>query len=288
MTGFGRAVLNESNVEICAEVRGVNHRFLDISARLPRVYSAFEPQLRRITAEALQRGKVDVSVTRSGNAGAIMDVNLDASLAATFHKKLTELISTLGLAGEVTVSDMLTLKEILTPVEKPEAVEAEFPAVERALRKALASFDEMREREGRALWSDIETRVVLIRESAAGVKTLAHETTAAAADRIRRRIGELTDGVNLDEGRLHQEIAYIVDRCDITEELARIDSHLDQFSSSGRNGSPIGRKLDFILQELLREVNTIGSKSGSALISRHVVAMKVELEKIREQIQNIE
>lgn len=288
MTGFGRAVITEMDVEIAVEIRSVNHRFLDISVRAPRSYSVFEPRIRRTAASTLQRGKVDISVTRSGSAGSIMEVTLDTGLAVGFHQKLTELSRTLGLAGGVTVSDMLTLKEIIAPVEKDGAAEIEYPLVHRTLRTALSAFDAMRSREGLALWADMESRLGIFREAVESVKALAGELAISARDRIRKRIGELTDGVNLDESRLLQEVAYIADRSDITEELARIDSHIEQFSAAGHQGSPIGRKLDFILQELLREVNTIGSKSASAGISTHVTAMKVELEKIREQVQNIE
>jgi len=288
MTGFGRGKWIEDEVEVVAEVRSVNHRFLDIYLRLPRVYSSLDPQIRKIVSERAHRGKLEVTVTRTGGSGRVMDVTVDHDLAQKYHKCLVELQGRLGLAGDISVSDMLTLKEIVPPVEKEEGIEKELPLVEKSLRRALAQLDGMRIAEGTAIWKDIEERLVSIEETVARISPLVDQVASAAKDRLEKRVKELTGGITLDEDRLLQEVALIADRSDVTEELIRLESHVKQFRAFGKEGSPLGRKLDFLLQELHREVNTIGSKSASNDIASYVVLMKAETERIREQTQNLE
>lgn len=288
MTGFGRGRRVEALVEVVAEVRSVNHRFLDVSVKVPRIYSSFEPSIRKIVSEAVHRGKVDVAITRSGGMGSVVDVTLDYDLAQRYHTCLLELRERLGLTGAISISDMLTLREIIPPVEKEGEIEKELPLVEGSVREALDSLEVMRQTEGAFVWKDIEARLIAIRETADKIAPLAHQVPAAARERLEKRVKELTGGIELDPDRLLQELALIADRADVTEELTRLRSHVDQFLSFGTEGSPVGRKLDFLLQELHREVNTIGSKSTSTDIASHVVLMKTELEKIREQTQNLE
>lgn len=288
MTGFGRGRHETNGIEVVSEIRTVNHRFLDVSLRLPRAYACFEPDLRRVVSGIVRRGKVEVSVTRTGRKASLMDVTVDHDLADSYHKCLSELKHRLGLAGEITVSDMLTLKEIVVPLEKDDTIVHEWPIVEVSLRKALAALDEMRLTEGTALWRDIETLLFSIRSTVGHIAPLVDQVTMAAKEKLEKRVHELTGGMELDEERLLQEVAIIADRSDVTEELTRLESHIDQFLSFGREGSPLGRKLDFLLQELHREVNTVGSKSASTDIAVRVVDMKAAVEKIREQTQNLE
>jgi uncharacterized protein (TIGR00255 family) len=288
MTGFGSGRAMVGDVEVVTEVRTVNHRFLDISLRLPRQYSGFEPEVRRIVSQVVKRGKADVTVTRTGGKGNLMDVTLDRSLAASYHRCLQELKEEFGLAGTITISDMLSLKDIVVPVEREEHIEEEWALVETSLRNALNALDGMRQVEGAALWRDIEVLLKGIRESAALIPPLVHQVTAAAKQRLEKRVQELTGGLELDPERLLQEVALLADRSDVTEEITRMESHVDQFLSFGRQGSPLGRKLDFLLQELHREVNTMGAKSASTDIASTVVSIKADVEKIREQTQNIE
>ncbi len=288
MTGFGRGRRGEGFVEVVSEVRSVNHRFLDISLRLPRIYSAFEPRLRKTVSESIDRGKIDVSISRSGAVGTVMDVKVDYDLARRYHTCLSDLKDKLGLLGEISISDMLTLKEIVAPVEQEEQIEKEFALVVESLKEALRAMEEMRAKEGAMMWRDIEARLLSIGQTATSIEPLAAQVPAAARERVERRVRELTGGMELDPDRLLQEVALIADRADVTEELTRLKSHIEQFVAFGREGSPLGRKLDFLLQELNREVNTIGSKASSTEISSHVVLMKTELEKIREQTQNLE
>lgn len=288
MTGFGRGRAMVGDVEVITEVRTVNHRFLDISLRLPRQYSGFEPEIRRVVSQVVKRGKADVTVTRTGGKGNLMDVTLDRSLASSYHQCLQELKEEFGLAGTITISDMLTLKDIVVPLEREENIEEEWGLVETSLRSALNALDDMRRVEGAALWRDIEAMMKGIRESAGLIPPLAHQVTTAAKQRLEKRVQELTGGVELDPERLLQEVALLADRSDVTEEITRLESHVDQFLSFGRQGSPLGRKLDFLLQELHREVNTMGAKSASTDIASTVVSIKADVEKVREQTQNIE
>ncbi|MDQ7782926.1 MAG: YicC/YloC family endoribonuclease [Desulfomonilaceae bacterium] len=288
MTGFGRGRHSAGDVEVTSEIRSVNHRFLDISLRIPKMYAGFEPRVRRLISEKIHRGKVDVLVTRVGGKSGLMDVTLDTGLATSYYACLSRMRESLGLEGTITVSDMLTLKEIVIPVEKEDAVEEEWPIIETSLNNALDAIDRMRSAEGAALWRNIEEMLAVIRQTAGEIAPLVGQVTVAAKERLERRVRDLTGGTGLDEDRLLQEVALIADRSDITEELIRLESHIGQFLSFGEQGSPLGRKLDFLLQELNREVNTVGSKSASTDIAGKVVTIKAELEKIREQTQNIE
>jgi uncharacterized protein (TIGR00255 family) len=288
MTGFGRARIAQEGLEVVVEVRAVNHRFLDVNLRVPRTYSSFEPQLRKMVGAWANRGKIEISVTRAGSGGMVKGVVVDLKLAECYHECLQELKQRFGLAGEITLADMLTLKDVIVPVENEEEIDKESRQVVQCLEEALASFDSMRRVEGDSLWHDIEARLHSVREMAGQVKPLAGLAPQAAKERLERRVQELMANSELSEDRLAQEVALIADKADITEELIRIESHVEQFLGLGRQGSPLGRKLEFLLQELHREISTIGSKSASTDISAYVISMKAEVEKVREQIQNIE
>lgn len=288
MTGFGRGRTMTTEVEIIAEIKAVNHRFLDVSLRVPKLYASFEPEIRKKVSERIGRGKIDVTITRTGGKGGLMEVMLDSQLADGYYKCLRELKDRFGLAGDITVSDMLTLRELIVPLEKEQGIEEELPLVEASVHKALEALDEMRKTEGHTLWKDIEQRLTSIRETGILIAPLVEQVTLTAKEKLAKRVQDLTGGLELDQERLLQEVALIADRSDVTEELTRLNSHVEQFLACGQAGSPLGRKLDFLLQELLREVNTVGSKSASSEIAAYVVNMKAELEKIREQTQNIE
>jgi uncharacterized protein (TIGR00255 family) len=288
MTGFGRGKAVKGDLEVTVEIRSVNHRFLDVSLKLPKMYSVFEPNIRKIVGEQINRGKFEVGVNRTGGRSHLVEVVLDENLAAGYFKCLKDLKSSFHLSGDITVSDMLSLKDIIQPVEKEGAIEEEWSVVEQSLRGALDNLESMRITEGSALWRDIELRLKSIGDTAAQIRPFTHQITMVAKDRLAKRIQELTGGLQLDQDRLAQEAAVIADRSDVTEELTRLESHIEQFRKFGKEGSPLGRKLDFLLQELHREINTLGSKSASTDIASSVINMKTELEKIREQTQNIE
>ncbi len=241
-----------------------------------------------MVAGGIQRGKLDVQVTRSGGTGGLAEVTTDLALAESYRNCLLRLKERLGITGEISLSDMLTLRELIVVREKEEAIDLERSALEASVYEALTALDSMRTLEGAALWHDIEPRLVSVATTADLIAPLTTEVTRAVKLRLDKRVQELTGGMKLDQERLLQEVALMAERSDVTEELIRVRSHIDQFLAFGKEGSPMGRKLDFLLQELHREVNTLGSKSASTEIATHVVNMKADLEKIREQIQNIE
>ena len=288
MTGFGRATQTESEIEVLTEIRAVNHRFLDVSVRVPRLYASLEHRIRQMVSERLARGKIDVNVGRTGGCGAVVDVWVDYELAGRYHKSLSELRERFCLDGQISLSDLLTLKDIVLPREREEGLEDEWALVERSVRAALDNLDAMRQTEGEALWKDMDGRLSSIVQMADTVTPLVDQVTRNAQERLEKRIKDLTGGTGLDPDRLLQEAALIADRSDVTEELTRLKSHVAQFRTFAGEGSPVGRKLDFLLQEIHREVNTLGAKSASTDIASYVVLMKGEVEKIREQVQNIE
>lgn len=288
MTGFGRARNVADDLEVLVEVRSVNHRFLDISIRMPKCYNCFENEIRKTISDSMDRGRVELAITRTGTKGSLIDVVLDEGLAKNYHACLSALKERFQLAGEISVSDMLTLKDMISTVEKEGIIDQEWPLLETTLRNALSDLDSMKRSEGAAMWRDMEARLESIVNSANLVAPMVNEVTLAVKDRLDRRVKELTGGMELDRDRLLQEVALLAERSDVTEELTRLKSHVEQFGVAGKEGSPLGRKLDFLLQELQREINTLGSKSASTGIAVHVVKMKAELEKIREQTQNIE
>ena len=285
MTGFGRGSQVTGDVEVVTEIRAVNHRFLDMFIRLPKTYSCFEPQIRKIVSDKINRGKFEITLTRSGAKGPLTELSLDHDLA---DKCLMELKDRYGLAGEITVSDMLTLKEIVSSSNNVEGLEQEWGLVENSVTHALVALDEMRKTEGFALWKDIEIHLISISETIDLITPLVDQISSEARVRLEKKVREMTGGLEIDDDRMLQELALIAERSDVSEELTRLKTHVDQFLAFGKEGSPLGRKLDFLLQELHREVNTLGSKSASTDISAQVVHIKTEVEKIREQTQNIE
>jgi uncharacterized protein (TIGR00255 family) len=288
MTGFGRGNHVAGNVEVVTEIRAVNHRFLDMFIRLPKMYSCFEPQIRKMVSDKINRGKFEITVTRSGGKGALIELSVDTGLADRYYSCLLELKNRFNLTSEITVSDMLILKEIISSADNVEGFEQEWSLVENSVQLALSVLDEMRQTEGAALWRDIETRLLSIRETIDMISPLVDQVSSDSRTRLEKKVRELTGGLEIDDDRMLQELALIAERSDVSEELTRLRSHVDQFLSFGKEGSPLGRKLDFLLQELHREVNTLGAKSASTDISSYVVQIKSEVEKIREQTQNIE
>ena len=288
MTGFGRGRYSEGAVEVVTEIRAVNHRFLDMFVKLPKLYSYFEPQIRKIVSEKISRGKFEITITRTGAKGRLTELLVDYDLADRYHQCLTELKRRYKLGGEITVSDMLTLKEIVSSADSADELELESELVEKSVRTALDSLDEMRKAEGFVLWKDIETHLISISETIDLITPLVDQVSSEVRVRLEKKVREMTGGLEIDDDRMLQELVLIAERSDVSEELIRLKSHVEQFLAFGKEGSPLGRKLDFLLQELHREVNTLGAKSASTDISSHVVHIKTEVEKIREQTQNIE
>jgi uncharacterized protein (TIGR00255 family) len=289
MTGFGAGRAEQGGEAVSVEVRAVNGKFCDVKPRLPRELAALEVELTKQVKARVQRGVLDVSVRReSGAAGRGIEPRVDLQLAAAYAKVLRDLRSTLGLKEEPTVSEIAALDGVLQLGEAPPDLAAAAAALQGALSAALDALDAMRLKEGQALAADLSSRIDAVERAIAAVRELSPASVEGYRDRLAARVAELSRGVPLDPARLAQEVALFADRVDVTEELTRLGSHLQQLRALIGTDVPAGRRLEFLLQEVNREVNTIGSKSQHAGIATQVVEIKAELERLREQVANVE
>ncbi len=288
MTGFGRGEARDGDRIWTAEVRTVNHRFLDQRIVLPRSFVALEERVRKVVAAHLDRGRVEVCISLPGDAagGPLLAVN--SELAAQYHRCLRQLCDELELSSPIQLSDMLTLRDVITLQEQAPDLEREWNLIGEAVSAALAECDRMREQEGLRLKEELLGRLDTF---AAIVDTIEEKIPLVLARRqqeLRNRVEKLLDGMDIDPARLAQEAAIMADKSDVTEEVVRLRSHISQFRSFLERDEPVGRRLDFLLQEFLREVNTLASKISNDDIAHLGVEMKNEIEKLREQVQNIE
>jgi uncharacterized protein (TIGR00255 family) len=287
MTGFGAGRGASGGEELDVEVRSVNHKFCEVKVRLPRELSALEVEVAKLVKERLARGGVDVGVRRAAGAGGLAP-RVDVALAESYARAFAEIQARLGLPGHVALADVLAAEGVVRLDERLLDLDAAREAARRGLSTALDALVAMRAREGEALARDLAARLDTVEALVARVASLAPQTVEHHRARLAERIAELTRGVPLDAGRLAQEVALFADRTDVAEEMTRLASHVAQVRSLLRSAEPAGRKLDFLVQEMHREVNTIGSKSQSAEIAACVVDLKAEIERMREQVQNVE
>ena len=292
MTGFGRVEFEVETQRFQLELRSVNHRHLDVHVRLPRTVAASEAALRAAVAERFARGKLDVSLHATTGTAAAALPEIDAAAAARYVEAARALGAEHGLAGELEVGTLLALPGVARMVEPELPPDVLEPALVGAAGRAADEVLAMRRAEGEALERELRGRLGRIAAVLAEVDARSDSVQEAVRARLRKRTEQLAreTGV-LDEGRLHQEIVHAADRLDVTEEIVRLRSHVDQFIGvldEATEGRAVGRKLDFLLQEMGREANTIGSKGGDAPISHAVVELKTELERVREQVQNVE
>ncbi|HJV35126.1 YicC/YloC family endoribonuclease [Geomonas sp.] len=288
MTGYGKGEAAYGGGRITVEVRCVNHRYGEITVKLPRALMQFENEIKKRTAELLVRGKIDVFIQVEGGITLGMPT-ANLPLARGYHRALNSIREALGIGEEVSIGLIASQRDVITVAAETEVALEEIPEeLISALSDALNKVDEMRRFEGESLLADFVKRRELLKQLIAQVAERAPSVVAEYAARLKERIGQLCSESGLPEERLALEVAVLADKCDITEELVRLESHLRQFDETLEKSEPVGRKLDFLLQEINREVNTIGSKANDAKIAASVVELKAELEKIREQVQNIE
>jgi len=287
MTGFGAGRAARGGEEIDVEVRSVNHKFCEVKARLPRELSALEVELVRAVKERLVRGGVEVAVRRSATRGALAP-RVDLALAAEYARVFEEVRSRLGLSGPVSLSEVLAAEGVVALEERAADLESARGAASEALGLALDRIAEMRAREGEALARDLSLRLNLVEEIVARLERIAPQSIEHYRTRLQERIQEVARGFTPDPARLAQEVALFADRIDVAEEFTRLRSHLGQTRALIAGGEPAGRKMEFLVQEMHREANTIGSKSQSGEISGLVVQLKAEIERMREQVQNVE
>jgi len=289
MTAFGRAEKTVEGRTYTVEMRTLNSRYCEISVRMPLRLFTLEDRIKKLVATKVSRGRVDVTVKVKNGSQCTAEIEVNLPLARAYYKTLSELNKTLGIEEKVGLQTLLGMERIVTAIEPEEDLEKTWSDLSSCISEALEGIDAMRISEGKAIYQDFQKRLQSVEESLSGIKGLAPSVSSQHLSRLKERIATLTqDTIEIDPNRLAQETAFLADKSDITEEIVRSESHLKQFRSMVESEDPAGRALGFLLQELNREVNTIGSKAGDAQLSQIVVGLKSELEKLREQVQNVE
>jgi uncharacterized protein (TIGR00255 family) len=288
MTGYGKADYRTSKLAISVEVASVNNRFLEYYFRLPKQLMFFEPKVKELVASRLNRGKVNLTLNYEDYGFGIDRLSVSANLADEIHRQLAHLKKKYKLAGEIEIGHFMSFQDIFK-VEKINDLEKKiWPLMSKAINRALDELIAMREREGANLRKDILLRLRLLTGTIERIEKSSPENLAAYREKLALRIKEVMDSRMIEGARFEEEVAYFAERADITEECVRFKSHLKQFATDVKSKGPVGKRLNFILQELNREANTIGSKAAGAGIARMAMELKEEIEKIREQAQNIE
>jgi len=290
MTGYGRGECARDGFKVTVELSSVNRRQSEIVVYLPRELEALEPRVRDEINRRIARGRLTVKVVLQAAEGGFSGrVRLNVPLARAYARELNRLAKELKLAGPVSLDTLIRASGVLQTDQELTDAPTFWLAVERALTKALDALVKMREREGAHLLRDLKQRIALLRRSVERVQKQAPEVMRRYQEQLRERVKNAgLDIPGLDDERLLKEIVYFADRSDVSEELTRLQSHFQQFDDCVKAQEPVGRTLDFLAQEMNREVNTIGSKANDSVISREVVSLKAELEKFREQVQNVE
>ena len=288
MTGFGRGEASAGGRTWVAEIRTVNHRFLDQRVVLPRLFGALEEPVKKRVAARLDRGRIELTLNQHGLCTSEPRLVVNENVAGQYHRCLRQLIDSYDLQPRIGLADMLTMRDVISFEESHPDMEAEWLLIRDALDGALTDCDVMREREGQALQQDLLERLDKFSGIVSRIEHRVPELVQQRLADLKLKIGRLLEGLDLDPVRLAQEAALLADKCDVTEEITRLGSHMVQFRTFLASDEPVGRRLDFLLQEFLREVNTLSSKIANATIAHLGVEMKNEIEKIREQVQNIE
>jgi uncharacterized protein (TIGR00255 family) len=288
MTGFGRAEGATTLGKVIVESRSVNHRYCDINIKLPKRLSLFENRIKELLRSQVSRGRIDVSVRLDSVGEEKVQLSADLDLAEQYYRVLHELKERLQLKDDVTLALLAGAKDLITAKEESGDIEPYWQEVLPILNQSFKNMDDMKRLEGESLAKDLRQRLEHIAQQLQVIKQQFPSRLKAAFTRLHDRLRSLLEGMETDPMRFQQEVAFLAERTDITEEIVRGESHLVQFGTLIEANEPAGRKMDFLLQEINREVNTVSAKANDAEISQNVVEIKSELEKIREQVQNIE
>nr|WP_240951392.1 YicC/YloC family endoribonuclease [Caldanaerobacter subterraneus] len=286
MTGYGRSDVRDRGYEISVEIRSLNHRFLDVNIKLNRLLSRLEERVREFVSEKIKRGRVDLSISFDVYDKTLSFIKIDEPLLEEYLKAFSEVKAKFDLKGSITVSDLIDLPEVIKLENEEVNLEEVWEILRIALDDAIGKLIDMRLKEGIKLYDDVTKRIKKVSEIVGEIEGLSLVMVEDYRKKLEQRIKEL--GVEVDPVRISMEVALIADKSCIAEEITRLKSHISQFRSSLNEEGPIGKKLDFILQEMNREANTIASKAIDYRISSKVIDLKDEIEKIREQVQNIE
>ncbi|HYR59628.1 MAG TPA: YicC/YloC family endoribonuclease [Chthoniobacteraceae bacterium] len=288
MTGYGRGQCVQNGAKFSVELNSVNRKQSDVVVTLPRELAELEPRVRDVINSEVSRGRLNVVVAMHGSLSGSAALALDRQLARNFYKSMLDLQKELGATGEITIETILRAPGVLRAPEAETAVDEAWPPVETALKEALGDLVKMREREGKHLAKDLIKRLKLVRTSVRKIRQLQPAVVKRYRQSLHDRIERAGIELPLDDERLVKEVIFFAEKSDITEELTRLESHFAQFAHHLRKHEPVGRTLEFMSQEIGREFNTLGAKANDVEISQLVVTCKAEMEKIREQIQNIE
>ena len=288
MTGFGRGKMEEQGREMSIEIKTLNHRFLDVYVKLPRTLSFLEEDIRSMVQQHLARGRVEVTVSYSSQRSDAVDVRVNQQLVEAYLACFDKLAQEYNLRNDISISSLLDIPDVLVVNEVEESQEALKQMAEVLMGEALNQVKEMRRKEGENLKVDLLERIERVEFMLKSIEQRAPQVVEEYRQKLKNRLKDLLQGSELDENRFNMEVMYFAERCNITEEIVRLFSHFKQFRDALESVVPIGRRLDFLVQEMNREVNTIGSKANDLAIINLVVDMKSEIEKIREQVQNIE
>ncbi len=290
MTGYGLAEGDLPLGKVVVEIRSLNHKYLETFLRFPRGFFPLEPRIRDLVKRWVSRGRVDLTMRIDSSSSSVSRYRLEAdlNLAEEYIHILHQIKERFGLKGEVVLDHIAGVREILPFLEVEENSEIYWDEIATVTERSLRALDEYRRKEGEVLGGDLTGRLEEIRKLVEEIKGRVPFVVEAYRERLRERLRVLLEGSDFDELRFYQEVAYFSERSDISEEVIRMESHLRQFESKLREEGPVGRGMDFILQEMNREINTVGAKANDALIAHKVIGVKGELEKMREQVQNIE
>lgn len=294
MTGYGRGAALEKDFSFSIEIKTVNHRYTELNLRLPRFLNPVENRIRKLLLAKIQRGHVDVFINAAYTGTEGRKVTIDKGLAKAYHDNLKELTSLLQVPAETGKQELFFIAgcpDVLVPAEADIDLEKYWPAIRQAVEEALDHLVAMRHTEGENIARDVTARIGRITTQLESLEARAPETVKAYQERLTQQLKELLAEAGtgpLDESRIIQETAIYADRVNVTEEMVRLHSHLDQFGRLLAEEKPVGRRMDFLVQEMNREANTIASKAGDAQMIQTIVDMKSEIEKVREQIQNIQ
>jgi len=288
MTGFGRAEGDTTLGKVFVESRSVNHRYCDINIKLPKRLTLFENRMKEMIRSQVSRGRIDVSFRLENSGEEKVQLSVDLDLAKQYYRVLHELKEKLQLKDDITLNLLAGAKDLIMAKEEIGDLEPYWQEVLRILEQSLKNMDDMKRLEGESLAHDLKQRLESIAEQFQMIKQQFPSRLETTLSRLHDRLRSLLEGMEVDPSRFQQEIAFLAERTDITEEIVRAGSHLAQFRTLLEGIEPVGRKMDFLLQEIHREVNTVSAKVNDAEISQRVVEIKSELEKIREQVQNIE
>ncbi len=288
MTGFGRCKESIDGRNITVEVKSVNSRYTDVTMKVPRLYSPLEERLKQLCLKYISRGKVDIYLSVELPEGEKVNLAVNREYLESYIGLLGDIKERYSPSGEITLSMLAARNDIFVVSKAEEDIEAVWESVKAVAEKAMAAFVDMRLREGEKMKDDVLSHLAVLEDLRSKIALRAPEAVRQSNERMKIRIAELLGNVQVDESRLLTECAVFTDKADISEELARLDSHIHQFKKILDTESQVGRKLDFLVQEMNREVNTTGSKSNDGEITGFVIDAKCTLERIREQIQNLE